>query len=108
MRKLIGIAAVCALAVFFVWFPGCRQYPPVSSKESLDLIKLVYTACNTKSAKRLDVAQKRIDAASRDGKLSPEEEAGFRKILGIAAAGDWRSAEAAAYRFAQDQLGQGK
>lgn len=108
MKRLIGVAGILAVLVALVWWPGCRQYPPVTSRENLDLIKLVYTACNTRNPKRLAAAQERIDKAAQTGELSPAEEAGFRSILETAAAGNWPAAEAAALRFAKDQLGQGK
>lgn len=107
-RKLLGAAAALALVVTLLWWPGCRQYPPVSSRENLDLIKLVYTACNTKNPQRLAMVEAKIDNAARSGEMSPQEEAGFRKIVALARGGDWQAAEAAALRFAQDQIGQGK
>lgn len=107
LKKLLGAAGVLGVLVAVIWWPGCRQYPPVTSRENLVLIKLVYTACNTRSAKRLDAARERIDKAASDGRLSPAEEAGFRKIIDTAATGNWQAAEAAAFRFANDQIGQG-
>lgn len=108
MKRLIGVAGILAVLVAVVWWPGCRQYPSVTSRENLDLIKLIYTACNTRNPKRLAAAHERIDKAARAGELSAAEEAGFRSIVETAAAGNWQAAEAAALRFAKDQLGQGK
>lgn len=105
-RRLYSVAGLLAVLVAVVWWPGCRQYPPATSRDNLDLIKLVYTACNTRSEKRLDLAERRIDEAVRSGEMSPEEETSFRKIVGWAKEGRWQAAEQAAFRFAQDQIGQ--
>ena len=53
-RWLLGVAGVMAAACAVVWWPGCRQYPAVSSRESLQMMKLLYTACNTKDPTRLE------------------------------------------------------
>ena len=39
--------------------------------------------------------------------MSPAEQEAFAKIIGMAKAGDWERAEKAAFKFAQDQVGQG-
>jgi hypothetical protein len=97
-------AALLAVPVLVIWWPGCRQYPRATSKESIRLMKLVYTACNTKDKARLAKAEQAVEKAAREGQLSPPEQEAFRKILDQARAGDWAAAEKASFRFAQDQL----
>jgi len=101
------VLGVLGLALAIVWWPGCRQYPPVRSRESLDLIKLVYTACNTKDAARLARAERDVEKLRGEGKLSKAEDEVFTKIIELGKNGEWAEAEKRAFRFAQDQIGAG-
>jgi len=107
MRWLLGALLLLALPLLVVWWPGCRQYPPVSSKESLELMKLLYSACNTKDEKRIAKVEEGIEKLTREGKMAPAERESFDKIIGLARAGNWEKAEEAAFKFAQDQVGVG-
>jgi hypothetical protein len=104
---LIAALGALTLLLVVVWWPGCRQYPAVTSQESLYLMKLLYTACNTKDMSRLKQVEAGVDKAQREGKMSASEHQAFRKIIDLANAGDWSRAERAALRFAQDQVGAG-
>ena len=103
---IAGVVAVGSIIAAGVW-SGCREYPAVTSEESLSLMKLLYAACNTKDPVRLAKVEEGVDRATREGKLSAAEQEAFAKILGMAKAGDWERAEKAAFKFAQDQVGQG-
>lgn len=107
LRRLLLVMALLAVPLAVVWWPGCRQYPPVSSKESLKLMKLLYAACNTRDEKRLAEVERRLSELEREGKVTPQEKAGYDRIIGTARAGNWEKAEAAAFKFAQDQVGVG-
>jgi len=96
-----------AIPLLIIWWPGCREYPAVTSKESLGLMKLLYAACNTKDPARLAKVEQGVEKLSREGKMTPAEKQGFDKIIGMAKAGEWERAEKAAFKFAQDQVGQG-
>jgi len=98
---------ILAIPLAVIWWPGCRRYPPVSSKESLELMKLLYSACNTKDEKRLAEVENGVEQLTREGKMKPAEREGFDKIIRMARAGKWEQAEDAAYKFAQDQVGVG-
>ena len=104
---MLGIGGALLVPLAVVWWPGCRQYPAVSSRESLALMRLVYSACNTKDPARLAQAERRLAELDRQGKVTPEEKAGFDRIIGTAKAGKWEDAEKASFKFAQDQVGQG-
>lgn len=106
-RWMIGAMLFLAAPLAVIWWPGCRQYPPVSSPEALQLIKLVYAACNTRDSIRLERAEREIEKLQRDGKLSPRERDAFTGIVRRARAGQWKKAEEAAFKFAQDQVGAG-
>ena len=106
-RWLLGTAGVLGLLLLYVWWPGFRQYPAVTSKESLQLMQLLYTAGNTQDPVRLAKVEQGIARLTRDQKLSPPEQAVFRKVVAMAKAGDWKAAEQASFRFAQDQVGVG-
>ncbi len=107
LRWLLGAAAVLAVPLAVVWWPGCREYPPVSSKESLYLMKLLYSACNTRDEKRLAEVEAGVEKLTREGTMSAEERAAFDKIIGMARSGRWADAQEAALKFAQDQVGRG-
>lgn len=104
---LVGLAGLLAIPLLIIWWPGCRQYPAVSSEESLYLMKLLYTACNTRDPVRLAKVEQGIELATHEGRLPEPERAAFAQIIGMAKAGAWQDAERAAFKFAQDQVGQG-
>ncbi len=106
-RWLGALAAGLFVPLALVWWPGCRQYSPVTSRESLGLMQLLYTACNTKDPVRLAKVESGLEKLAREGKMAPEERRGFDRILAMAKANDWAAAEAAAFKFAQDQVGVG-
>lgn len=103
-RWLLGIAGVLFAAVVVVWWPGCRQYPEVTSRDSLRMMKLLYTACNTRDTGRLGQVERQLDKATREGKVSPQEREAFDKIIAQARRGEWEQAQKASLRFAQDQV----
>lgn len=103
---IAGAVAVGLIIAVAIW-SGRPEYPAVTSEESLGLMKLLYAACNTKDPIRLAKVEEGVDKSSRDGKLSPGEQEAFSKIIGMAKGGDWERAEKAAFKFAQDQIGQG-
>jgi hypothetical protein len=107
VRWLMAIVVMLAVAVTIVWWPGCRQYPPVSSPESLQLMKLLYAACNTKDTIRLTKVEQGIATLSAQGKFTDRERSSFESIVAMAKSGEWSRAEAAAFKFAQDQVGMG-
>ncbi len=107
LRWLAGAAALLAVPVVVVWWPGCRQYPPVTSRESLSLVRLLYAACNTRDEARLARVEARLGELTRDGKMTAGERAGFDKIVALARSGEWERAEEAAFKFAEDQVGRG-
>jgi len=107
LRWMLGLLAALAVPVALIWWPGCRQYPPVTSKEALSAMKLLYSACNTKDPVRLAEAERRVADLAAGGRMAPAEKAAFDRIITQARAGDWAAAEAAAFKFAQDQVGRG-
>ena len=106
-RWLGGTAVLLAVPVFLVWWPGCRQYPAVTSRDALYQMQLLYAAANTKDPTRLAKVEAGVGKLTREGKLSPAEQEAFGTIIGQARAGDWAGAEQAAFRFAKDQVGVG-
>lgn len=107
LRWLLGIAGVLGVLLLVVWWPGCRQYPPVTSREALKLLQLLNSACNTKDPQRLALAEQQFATLKQQGKMAEREQASFAKIIGLAKAGDWEAAEKAALKMAQDQVGVG-
>jgi hypothetical protein len=102
-----GAAGILLIALALIWRPGCRDYPTVTSPESLQLIKLVYAACNSKSLERLEKAEATLAELAQQNKVTPREKSAFESIFAMAHAGKWEQAEQASYRFAEDQIGRG-
>jgi len=92
------------LLIVFSLLAGCSQHPKATSRESLEFIKQVYTACNTKDSKRLALCEKRLAELQSEDKISKEEVKSFRRVLEIASKGDWESAQDIAFQFAKDQI----
>lgn len=94
--------AVGAIAI--IWFANRKQYPEVTSPESLTLVRALYTACSSQNPARLAQVEQLLEQHCRDSKVSPAEERAFRAVIAEAKANRWEEARAASYRFAQDQV----
>jgi len=107
-NKLFFSNSTCRLAVMLIVlisaFAGCSRHPKATSRESLEFIKQVYTACNTKDSKRLAVCELRLAELQSESKISEDESKSFRRVLDIASKGDWKSAQYKAFQFAKDQV----
>ncbi len=99
-------ASVLALVV--IYWPGCRQYPPATSREAYTLMEALYTACNTKNADSLNKIEQWVNRAASEGKLGQAEQDAFARIIGMAKNGEWQDATKAVYKFSEDQVGQGQ
>lgn len=105
----VSFAARCALSTLFSLLAiscvaGCREHPQVTSRESLEFIKQVYTACNTRNQERLNACKNKLDNMVAEGQLSEAEQNSFRRILGSAESGDWETAQRSSLQFARDQV----
>ncbi len=87
-----------------VYWPGCRQYPEATNPQTPRLIKLLYTACNTKSEPRLTEFEQQFNAVRQTSALSPAEEQAFTAIIDLARQGNWGQAQDQCYAFARDQV----
>lgn len=95
------------IALALVWAPRWRYYPPVTSPEALTLIKLLYTACNTRDAGKLDDVESRVQVLVESKSISAAERKSFEQIIAQARRGAWDAAQRNSLRFAEDQLGRG-
>lgn len=103
-RRLLILLGVLLIPALVLYWPGCKQYPEVTSKEALSLMKLLYAACNTQDTARLTRVEQGVAKAVREGKMSDREQEAFRRVIDLARGGDWKGAEKASFRFAQDQI----
>ncbi|MGC4002463.1 MAG: hypothetical protein QM811_04700 [Pirellulales bacterium] len=102
-KSLVAVFCILLVGVGAWAWMNRRIYPEVTSAESLRLIKLMYTAANTKNVKLLTNFEKELAAAVRAKHVGDDEATAFAGIAQTAREGDWKSAEQAAYRFALDQ-----
>ena len=103
-RVTWAVLAGALIVLAGLWWPGCKEYPEATSRESLDLMKALYSACNAKNAEWLARVEKEVSEASESGEMSEKEAAAFGRIISVARSGDWQSAQEASFRFNQDQL----
>jgi len=106
-RVLLSSSAwrgVLLLIVVLSLLSGCSRHPKATSRESLDFIKQVYTACNTKNTKRLAACEERLVELQSEEKISQAEIKSFTQLLEIASKGDWESAQDIALQYAKDQV----
>ena len=96
-----GAGLICLMLLAI---SGCREHPRVTSRESLDLIKQVYTACNTRNPERLNKCKVALDELVSNGEISEAEQQSFEKILKLAEAGEWQAAQSESLQFARDQV----
>ena len=95
---------VVAILVTSAFCMGCNKHPKATTRDSLEYIKQVYTACNTKNAKRLAACEERLVELESESKISQQEIKSFRIVLETANKGDWESAQTMALKYAQDQV----
>jgi hypothetical protein len=92
------------LLIVMVLPMGCGRHPKATTRDSMEFIKQVYTACNTKNSKRLADCESRLADLESDGMISKEEIQSFKRVLSLAAQGEWESAQKIALQYAQDQV----
>lgn len=102
---LTGLAGVLLVAVVVVWWPGCREYPVATSRESMELIKLLFVGCNMKDPARIQLVESRLEALKHEGGVTSGERKAYDRIIALTRASQWSEAERAALQFARDQVG---
>ncbi|MDX1924867.1 MAG: hypothetical protein SFV81_00030 [Pirellulaceae bacterium] len=93
-----------AMMLFMMVVFGCSRYPKATSRESMDFIKQVYTACNTKNEGRLAACKEHLAELESEQKITAPELQSFKQILELASKGDWETAQSMALKMAQDQV----
>jgi hypothetical protein len=106
LRPAAGWTALAVLIVVLLtlWLPGWRTYPEATSRESLDLIKALYSATSAQNEEWLARVETEIAEAAEEGKMSPRERDAFDRITATARSGEWSAAQQASLRFAEEQL----
>lgn len=98
-RSYLILMAACIVA----W--GCGPgYPRVSSRESLELLLALRTACSTQNQERLRKVEEALEQAQKESKVSEAEADALRRIIALARQGDWHKAERACRAFQKAQL----
>jgi serine protease inhibitor len=103
MPNRFTIATVVLLALMTNGV-GCGRYPKVTSRESLDFIKQVYTACNTQNKTRLSECEIQLEKLVESGKIGADESTAFRNVIQLAKDGRWEESQNRALKFARDQV----
>lgn len=98
---------VLLLALLWLWGPRWRQYPAVTSPESLTLIKLFYNASSAQDPERVITAQQRLKRLIETGQLTAAEQTAFERVATLIQNQQWEQAQRACLRFAEEQIGRG-
>ena len=93
-------ATVATLAISFG--AGCNRPPQVTGENRRIIVSLV-TAVSARSSDWLEKNAELIENERAAGKLSDAEYQSFSAIVSQAQAGDWKSAETAAYALREAQ-----
>lgn len=88
-RRLLPRAA-CVAATLLAW-PGCSD-PPALNRESYELAKALYAACNYASAEQLERFEALLAKGEASGAVAPAAAAALRAALDEAKNGDWDDA----------------
>jgi hypothetical protein len=104
IKWMVAACLVLAVVSAWYWWPRWKMYPEVTSRESLQLMKLLYAACNTCDKKRLQQVEMKLAELTRHGKIGSAEQQAFTRVIALARAGNWKKAEEASFRFAEDQV----
>jgi len=97
---LLRVAMVVTLAIGFG--AGCNRPPQVTGENRQIIVSLV-TAVSAHNSDWLEQNAKLIEKEQAAGKLSDAEYQSFSAIVSQAQAGDWKSAETAAYALREAQ-----
>ena len=101
---LLAILVLLAFVSAYLWWPSWKTFPEVSSRESLQLLKQLYTACNTRSPERLQQVEIDLKKLIQQGKVGDAEQKAYLRLVALAQSGQWEEAARASLRFAQDQV----
>lgn len=84
---------------------GCApSYPRIHSRESLEILLALRTACSTQNPERLQKVEKALDQARKAGNLSQEEADALYRIIELAREGHWQQADRACRAFQKAQV----
>jgi hypothetical protein len=97
---LLRAATVATLAISFG--AGCNRPPQVTGENRRIIVSLV-TAVSARNSDWLEKNAELIEKERAAGKLSDAEYQSFSAIVSQAQAGDWKSAETAAYALREAQ-----
>lgn len=107
-RWPLSALAILLIGLAVVFWPRGHKYPSATSREAYIIMDTLHTACNTKNAGSLDKIEAWIAREKTAGKIGPDEENVFARIIATARAGGWSEADGEAVRFSQDQVGRGR
>lgn len=99
---MLGFVRLAPIVGILVLAAGCGG-PPQVSHENRDLVVSLATAVSARNTAWLDSNEQLLEKQRAEGKCSDQEYQTFTAIIAQARAGDWKSAEDAAYRLRDAQ-----
>ena len=97
-KWFLGVAIALQLVV------GCNRYPTITSRDTSDLLKKCYTACNTENKNRLAEVKADVERCEKENSLTAAELTAFKSIIEKGEAGEWKTAATESLQFAKAQL----
>lgn len=101
-------ALVAVLAMGLSMLAGCSRDPTVTSKESLTIVKALWSACSAKNPQWLDTAKQRIERGFQERQVSAAEREVMLAIVALGESGRWDEATRRSRAFLEAQVGRGK
>lgn len=99
---LVGVPAVVVCAVLvYRW----STRPPAIEFDNLKYLQLLTTAVSARSPDWLAKVEEAVESRHRAGAMSERELASMSRIIAIATAGDWATADRECFALAEAQLG---
>jgi len=105
MGKKIQLLTWITGCLLILGILGCERYPTIQSKDTVRIVKQLYTACNTQNSERLAKVRAEFDRVTAAGTWSGAERDKVESILKQAEAGDWANAAQRALEFLKAQEG---
>jgi hypothetical protein len=97
-------AAVAMGGLSLIALAGCESMPAASSAKTVHVLAALRTAISVKSLTRVEEVRQRVEELEAQQELNDHEVKTLQRIIGLAAAEDWKAAEQLCHRFQKAQI----
>lgn len=104
-QKTVLLITLPAVAVFAFLVSRWWSRPPAIEFDNLKYVQLLTTAVSARSPDWLGKVEEAVQQRHRDGAMTARELASMSRIIAMADAGDWTTADRECFALAEAQLG---